>query len=303
MYQENKLINKNEFSYEDLKLMEEHAKKYDMVSDKKNFLKSITPYEQKLVLLHTTDPYEVLNYLDELDLKNSRIILSNLEYHEISKIIGLLNSDDKKRFYATFSDLDLVNKFIAYDKNASDHIENLTLDRKVEILNSTDSKTEEAATKIYDSINEEDKEVVVESVSSVEAKVALDNVVSSDESHEINNEEAKEAEAKEKEAKEEPKEEAKEEPKEEEKEEEPKEEAKEEPKEEAKEEEPKEKLEVFDSEENKEEQFENIVVQEEPSPVLEMFEQAKKDCEQQLIQAVLNNVKETVIEENAEKTL
>ena len=274
MYQENKLINKNEFSYEDLKLMEEHAKKYDMVSDKKNFLKSITPYEQKLVLLHTTDPYEVLNYLDELDLKNSRIILSNLEYHEISKIIGLLNSDDKKRFYATFSDLDLVNKFIAYDKNASDHIENLTLDRKVEILNSTDSKTEEAATKIYDSINEEDKEVVVESVSSVEAKVALDNVVSSDESHEINNEETN-----------------------------IKEEAREQEKEEEKEEEPKEKLEVFDSEENKEEQFENIVVQEEPSPVLEMFEQAKKDCEQQLIQAVLNNVKETVIEENAEKTL
>ena len=74
-------------------------------------------------------------------------------------------------------------------------------------------------------------------------------------------------------------------------------EAKEEPKEAEKEEEPKEKLEVFDSEENKEEQFENIVVQEEPSPVLEMFEQAKKDCEQQLIQAVLNNVKENVIEE------
>ena len=42
---ESQLINQG-ISYELMKMMEQHAKQYDYVSDKKEFLKNVSPYEQ-----------------------------------------------------------------------------------------------------------------------------------------------------------------------------------------------------------------------------------------------------------------
>ena len=173
MYPNNKFINKNEFTYDELKKIEDHAKQYDLVSDKKTFLKEITPYEQKIVLLESKNPYEVLMYLDELDMKNSRLVLNNLETYEIINIINMFTSEDKKNFYTKFSDLELVNQFIVYDKNASSHIEDLNIERKIELLNNSDEHTLEATSKVYDSLQEEEKLEVVQSITSAEGSLAL----------------------------------------------------------------------------------------------------------------------------------
>jgi len=156
---ENKLINQG-ISYEYLRILEEHARQYDYVSDKKNFLRSISPYEQKIVLLNTNDPYEVLEYLDELDMKATREILNNLTYDEIKKVLSLFSSEDKKRFYTHYSDLSLVNDFIMYDKNASDYIEDLSFDRKVDLIDSSTTETVEATSKIYETMSDDQREVV-----------------------------------------------------------------------------------------------------------------------------------------------
>ena len=174
---EEKIFTEKELSYEELNQMKEHAKKYDYVVDKKEFLKSITPYEQKLVLLETKNPYEVLTYLDELDFNNSRLILQQLTSAEIRKIIDEFTSEDKRKFYANFSDLSLVNQFIMYDTNSKEHITNLKTERKVDILNSTKAETKESATKIYDTIKEEEKEFVVGNITTAEAKLAVEEVV------------------------------------------------------------------------------------------------------------------------------
>ena len=58
----------------------EHAKLYDTAYDKKEFLKSVSVHEQKIILMNSSKPYEVLNYLDELDLKSSRLLLEELNY-------------------------------------------------------------------------------------------------------------------------------------------------------------------------------------------------------------------------------
>ena len=103
-------MKEQEFSKEDviinydlIKKVEEHSKKYSSATDKKEFLKNACAYEQKLILMNSSRPYEVLNYLDELDLKSSRLILSELNYVEITKILELFTSEDKKNFYNTFS--------------------------------------------------------------------------------------------------------------------------------------------------------------------------------------------------------
>ena len=171
---EERIFTDKELSYEQIKQMRDHARKYDYVVDKKDFLKNITPYEQKLVLLETRNPYEVLSYLDELSFDNSRLILSQLDSLEITTIINEMSSEDKKKFYATFSDLGLVNKFIVYDKNSKEYIAELNTDRKVEILNSTKEDTKEAATKVYGTITDEEKQVVAASVTTVEATSVID---------------------------------------------------------------------------------------------------------------------------------
>lgn len=173
MQQENIIKNEKEISYDVLKLIQEHAKKYDESVDKKEFLKNVSAYEQKLILLNSKAPYDVLNYLDELDLKSSRLILSELTYEEISKILELFTAEDKKQFYTTFSDLSLVNQFIVYDKTSSNYIEDLSIDRKVKLLDSSDSNTVLASTKIYESIPVDQRELVYQSISTGDGISAL----------------------------------------------------------------------------------------------------------------------------------
>lgn len=178
-------MNQNYYSYEDIIKMQEHAKKYSGESDKRNFLKEVSIVEQKMVLLSNQRPYEVLIYLDSLNNKETNKMLNELTNEEISNIILLFTDDDKKNFYSNFSQTSLVNRFIAMDKNAFQHIEHLELDRKIELLDSSKSYTENASKKLYESISEDDKQYVSDSLTTAEASVVLDNV-SSD--FELNNE-------------------------------------------------------------------------------------------------------------------
>ena len=170
--------NEHEFNYTELLQMTEHAKKYDLTDDKKIFLKNISPYEQKLVLLESKNPYEVLKYLEELDLPNTKLILNELTTDEILRILELFTSEHKEEFYNNYSDLNLVNKFISNDKNAYQHVEDLDLDRKIEILNSSNSNTVEAASVVYDSISDNEKSEVIKNITTTEGSIALDSVSS-----------------------------------------------------------------------------------------------------------------------------
>lgn len=181
---ENILISQG-MSYEYLKRLEEHSKLYDFVSDKKSFLRSIIPYEQKLVLLNSSDPYEVLNYLDELDNKATRKILNELTYDEIKKVISLFSSEDKKAFYSHYSDLDLVNQFIVHDKNASEYIDDLTFNRKVDLIDSSNSKTIEATSKVYETMSEEQQDIVSDFVTESSAVSTLSVVEAQAENNSI----------------------------------------------------------------------------------------------------------------------
>lgn len=181
---ENILISQG-MSYEYLKRLEEHSKLYDFVPDKKSFLRSIIPYEQKLVLLNSSDPYEVLNYLDELDNKATRKILNELTYDEIKKVISLFNSEDKKAFYSHYSDLDLVNQFIVHDKNASEYIDDLTFNRKVDLIDSSNSKTIEATSKVYETMSEEQQDIVSDFVTESSAVSNLSTVEAQAENNSI----------------------------------------------------------------------------------------------------------------------
>jgi len=189
MQQENMIKNEKEISYDVLKLIQDHAKKYDEAIDKKEFLKNVSAYEQKLILLNSKDPYEVLNYLDELDLKSSRLILSELTYEEISKILELFTTENKQQFYTTFSDLSLVNQFIIQDKKSLDYIENLSIDRKIKLLDSSDSTTVLATAKIYESIPETERELVAQSLSTADGISALNEVTVNIEENTLENNE------------------------------------------------------------------------------------------------------------------
>jgi len=68
-------IKEAEFNYEELIKLKEHAKQYKFVSDKKSFLKSITPFEQKIILLNSQKPYEVLSYIEDFDSKNTNLLI------------------------------------------------------------------------------------------------------------------------------------------------------------------------------------------------------------------------------------
>lgn len=159
--------------YNVIKRIEEHAKNYEQVSDKKEFLKNVSAYEQKCILLNSKRPYDVLMYLDELDLQSSRLVISELTYEEISKILELFTSEDKKNFYKSFSDLSLVNEFIKYDNNSSEHIKTLSFDRKVDILESTNKDTVQSSSKLYESMSSEEKTKAVELVTDVHASSVL----------------------------------------------------------------------------------------------------------------------------------
>ena len=165
--------NIEKYNYEYLKELECHAKNYDFVSDKKEFLKNVSPYEHKIILLHSKNPYEVLNYLDELDIKLTRELLSELTYDEIEDILLLFSSEDKEKFYNTFSDLDLVNQFIVQDENSSEYIDDLSFDRKVELIDASTQETVEATSIVYESIPNEQKEYVSSLVNDSDAVSAL----------------------------------------------------------------------------------------------------------------------------------
>lgn len=173
MNEDQLIINEKEINYNILKQIQEHAKKYESVDDKKNFLKNVCAYEQKLILLESQNPCEVLMYLDELDSKCSRLVLNELTYIEILEILELFSTEDKQLFYKTFSDLDLVNQFIKIDKNASNIIKDLSFERKIEIMDSSTPKTAEASSKVYESMTTYEKQAATELIIEQEAVNAL----------------------------------------------------------------------------------------------------------------------------------
>lgn len=177
--QENK-INMQYISYEQLKQMQEHAIEYNVAFDKINFLRNVSPYEQKIILLQALKPYEVLNNLNKIDSKNTRLVLDSLTYDEIKNIINLFSSEDKKSFYTNFSDLDLVNQFIKQDTNSNNYIKDLTFDRKVELINNTDSKTIEATNEIYQSMTSVEQEKVSTAITASSAVSAVSEVSDND---------------------------------------------------------------------------------------------------------------------------
>lgn len=157
-----------------MKEIREHANLYDRAYDKKEFLRNVSVHEQKIILMNSSKPYEVLDYLDELDLKSSRLLLEELNFEEIKHIISLFTSEDKKRFYATFSDLSLVNQFIVQDKNSQQHVQNLSFERKVDLIDSSDKQTQVATSVIYESMPLEERVSAAEKVTDVDAMYALE---------------------------------------------------------------------------------------------------------------------------------
>lgn len=160
-------------NYELVKQIEEHAKRYNTAFDKKRFLKNVSPYEQKYILINSNDPFDVLMYLDEIDSKDTRLLLSELNQDEIKKIINLLSCEQKKLFYNSFTNLELVNKFIKYDKNAKEHIQDLEFERKVEIIDASTKVTAEASSVMYESMEDNEKQIVLDMITDVDAIVAL----------------------------------------------------------------------------------------------------------------------------------
>lgn len=179
-----------EINYLIIKQMEGHAKKYDFASDKKEFLKNVSIYEQKIILLNSKNPYEVLKYLEEIDLQNLRLVLDTLNYDEIKKILYLFSSEDKKQFYSNFSDLSLVSQFIMYDKNYYNYIKDLTFDRKVELLESLDKETVEVSSKIYENMSPVEKEKILQTVENPITSLALNNDVINSDSSTLNDKES-----------------------------------------------------------------------------------------------------------------
>ena len=49
-----------EIDYSVIQQIREHAKKYDSTPDKKNFLRNVCAYEQKVILLESKNPYDVM---------------------------------------------------------------------------------------------------------------------------------------------------------------------------------------------------------------------------------------------------
>ena len=284
---------------ETMQKIREHANLYDSAYDKKEFLKNVSVHEQKIILMNSSKPYEVLNYLDELDLKSSRLLLQELNYDEIKHIISLFSAEDKKRFYATFSDLSLVNQFISQDKNSHVHVQNLSFDRKVDLIDSSDKQTEVATSVIYESMPLEERVSASEKVTDVNASYTLESTAVYNETQEsLSNEEQQttETEQVQQEQQVQQDEQVEEQPETKQEEKTEKEEKKEEQKEEINQEEkerPEESKEKLVNEEQSD--IVNLsntqeVIQESAPDVLEQFQEERNKCEQQ---EILNLVKQT----------
>ena len=176
-------MNEKYYNYNDLEQMQEKAKKIDSEPDKKNFLKTLTPLEQKMALFYSKRPYDIINYLDTLNSKETNIMLNELNDEEISKLLEQFTAEDKKSFYRTFSNSILVNKFISNDKQAFTHVDELDLERKIELLDSSKVATEKATEKIYDSLSTDEKKEVETKITSTEGSLVVDKVIESDENN------------------------------------------------------------------------------------------------------------------------
>lgn len=174
-------MNQKYYNYNDLAQMQEKAKKIDYESDKKTFLKAMNPLEQKMALFFSRRPYAIINYLDSLNNNETNIMLNELTNEEISKLLEQFTSEDKNNFYSTFSNSNLVNKFIANDKQAFTHVDELDLERKIELLDSSKVATKKATEEIYNSLSSKEKVAVEEKITSTEGSLVVDNVIESSE--------------------------------------------------------------------------------------------------------------------------
>jgi len=172
------IIDEKELSYDKLIQIREHAKGYNDASDKKEFLNSIGAYEQKLILLNSYKPYDVLNYLSELNTEVSNLVLRELNYDDVLKILPLFTLEQKRDFYKNFPSLPLVNSFIVYDKESNEYIDDLTLERKVDLLSTSTKETIEAASIVYESIPDEQKNIVADKVATTTGSTTLNEVIS-----------------------------------------------------------------------------------------------------------------------------
>ena len=147
-------------------------------------------YEQKIILLNSKKPYEVLNYMQELDLKSSRLVLDELNYEEIKGLLELFTSEDKKMFYNSFSSLELVNNFITCDKKSYEYVKDLPFDRKISLLKNSKKETIQATTELYDSMSSVEKKEAEQTISfesSAEASLSLSEMIDSSENYQTVN--------------------------------------------------------------------------------------------------------------------
>lgn len=301
----NELNSKKFIDSETMKKIREHASLYDSTYDKKEFLKKVSVHEQKIILMNSSKPYEVLNYLDELDLKSSRLLLEELNFEEIKHIISLFSAEDKKRFYATFSDLSLVNQFIVQDKYSSTHVQNLSFERKVDLIDSSDNQTQVATSVIYESMPYEERVSAVEKVTDVDAMNVLEgteaySTVQLQETHDNVEQQVEQSEQ----AQEQSQNQQEEQVQEENAQEKLQEKLPEEKEEQKEKEEAEEKLqEKNDEEKNIEEQIAKEVAQEVSfeivSDILEEFQQERNRCEQQEILNLITQNQQDTLDESA----
>lgn len=299
------VINSKKIIDEDtMKKIKEHANLYNNAYDKKSFLKNVSIFEQKIILMNSSNPYEVLNFLDELDLKSSRLLLEELSYDEINHIISLFSSEDKKRFYASFSDLSLVNQFIIQDKNAPQHIEDLSFERKVDLIDSTYKDTEKATSVLYESMPFEERISASEKITDIDAVQALEStaIYNETQQQETLNDELQQPEQTEivqEKSEEENQEEMLQEEEKEEKDQQPKEQKEEkEQKEQQQAETIIDKLEEEPIVEENVTELEEEPIEEKDLTILEQFQQEKTRCEHQEIFDLMNKFEQLTPNEN-----
>lgn len=169
------------YNYNDLQQMQEKAKRIDYESDKKSFLRTMNTLEQKMALFYSRRPYDIIIYLDSLNYKETNKMLNELTNGEISKLLEQFTAEDKRNFYSNFSNSVLVNKFIANDRQAFSHVDELNLERKIELLDSSKVSTQKATKEIYDTLSEKEKEVVEDKITSPEGSLVVDNVIEASE--------------------------------------------------------------------------------------------------------------------------
>ena len=152
----NEIIDEKYIDANTLKEIKEHAKQYDTSPDKREFLKEVGAYEQKLILMTSSHPCDVLRFLSEINSKITKIVLESIDSNFILNILNKFTADDKKWFYRHYPNADIVNKFITSDDLSKQYIEQLPLERKVEIIASSTTDTYAASKEVYSTLSESD---------------------------------------------------------------------------------------------------------------------------------------------------